>query len=278
MPYRLQKEESLPAGLKRVAEEQVTVALVSLQSSQSLEQRIYAARKSLKKARAILRLLAPQLGPIYQQENRRLRDVAQRFSDLRDNQVCFELLAKFAAGYKSKAALTPQRNALTARHAALQDTDWQALTIQSIHELTATRKRIEDWPLRNLTNEALYDNIRKTHKESRQALQKADTTRTPENFHEFRKSVKRELNQASLVYGKDYPLESLKHLATLLGDHHNLAIFMANTTDSSKRFEARIMRELRHLETRIISTRHCHLPPKAENRCRVTRVCVGQRS
>lgn len=254
MPYRLQKNEPLAAGLKRVAEEQLTGAIGSLQSSQDLDQGIYQARKFLKKARSLMRLLAPQLGPIYVQENRRLRDVARQFSAARDMQVSLQLLDQFAQQYKRRSTLSPVRQTLTSKNNALhQQAEWQRIVNDSVQELTATSKRIEDWPLRNLAESLLEAQIRKTHKQSRHAFLKASQTRTAEDFHELRKLAKRELNQLRLLQGPDAPLNELKQIADLLGDHHNLAVFLLNIESCSKRFEVKVRRQMQQLEIEAVA-------------------------
>jgi CHAD domain-containing protein len=251
MPYKLQKDEPLDAGIKRVAEEQLTNAITELQAPH-LQAGIYKARKSLKKMRAILRLVALPLGPVYVEENRRLRDVARRFGSLRDAQVSLELLDEFAARYKRKSTLNPQKKAIAEKqHAMEQQTDWQTVLAESVKELTATRRRVEDWPLAQLSAADLHAAMEKTHKQSWRAFEKARKTGHAEDFHEFRKSVKRELNQAQLFDAGD--IASLKQLGKLLGDHHNLAVLMGNMEGASARFSTMVRQEMRGLEAKILA-------------------------
>jgi CHAD domain-containing protein len=251
MPYKLQKDEPLDAGLKRVAEEQLTNAINELQAQQELQVGIYQARKSLKKVRAILRLVALPLGPVYVEENRRLRDVARKFGTLRDSQVSLELLDEFSGRYKRKSTLNPQKKAIAEKQQAMeQQTDWHAVMAESVKELIATRRRVEDWPLAHLTAGQLHAEIAKTHKQSKHALEKARKTGHAEDFHEFRKSVKRELNQAQLFESTN--VASLKQLAKLLGDHHNLAVLLGNLNHASARFSRMVRRDMLALEQQIL--------------------------
>ncbi len=254
MAYRLQKRETLAAGLKRVAEEQVSEAIKQLESPNDLKDRIYQARKCLKKARAILRLLAPQLGPLSKEESRRLRDVGRRFSALRDAQVSAQLLEEFAKYYKRHTALNPHRFVLAQKQSELeQGSDWHAVLSESVGLLSATRKRIEDWPLSELNQKSVDDEIQKTHKHSHKTFEHARQTRSPEDFHEFRKAVKRELNQARLFESEGRHIDMLKHLSDLLGQHHNHAVLMQHVENPSERFRAMVRRRLRNLETQILS-------------------------
>jgi len=248
MAYKLQNDELLASGLKRIAAEQVGGAIKQLQSPDDLNLRIYEARRSLKKARSVLRLLAPQLGPVYVEENRRLRDVARRFGPLRDARVSLELLDKFSGCYRRKTALNAPRQALLQRQ---QQINCESALADSVASLLATRKRMEDWPpLLHVTQESLQAEIHKTHKQTRHAFEKAKKTRTPEDFHELRKSVKRELNQRRLLEPAN--LEDWKQLAAQLGDHHNLAVLLDSLENASGRFKIMIRRQMNKLETSVL--------------------------
>jgi CHAD domain-containing protein len=248
MPYKLLKEEALASGLKRIAEEQLSGAIQQLQSPKDLNVGIYEARKYLKKARSVMRLLATPLGPIYTEENRRLRDIARSFGPFRDTYVSLELLDKFADHYKRKSALNAPRQALVQRQS---DTHLESALAESVASLVATRKRMENWPLVSVTQESLQAEIHKTRKQSRHAFEKAKKTRTPEDFHELRKSVKRELNQARLLDAAD--LEPFKTLAAMLGDHHNMAVLLASLENASGRFRVMVRRQMKQLEAEIIA-------------------------
>jgi CHAD domain-containing protein len=247
MPYRLQNDEPLASGLKRVAEEEVTAAIRDLESN-----KIYEVRKHLKKVRALLNLLGPQLGALAHEENRRLRDLARRFSPLRDLDVSLEVLESFASQYKRKNTLNPQRHALAAKQSA-QLAALRFEAAESLPLLQSTRRRIEDWPLQALTSTLAYARLEKTHKESRRAFLQALQTRTVEDLHELRKSVKRELNQRRLFNAPEAHIRDLKDLSQFLGDHHNLAVLLDNLENSSGRFRRMAMRNLKLHETQILS-------------------------
>jgi|GEM_PF-6293948 len=248
MPYRLQPDEPLASGFRRIAEEQLTIAINNLQ-----QERIYEARKTLKKARAVLRILAPQLGAIYTEENRRLRDVARRFSVLRDTDVALELIVELAGHYKRKSTLNPQRTALSDRQTKLrQGVDFPAQFRAATDALAETRKRIEDWPLHELTADSLDNQLKKIHKQSHQRFKHAWQTRTAEDFHELRKSVKLELNQLRLLNAPEPQIHDLKQLSSLLGDHHNLAILTASLENTSVRFRLMTRKRQKAFESQIL--------------------------
>lgn len=241
MPYRLQKNEPLEVGIKRAAEEQITSAIKHLEANN-----FYEARKNLKRVRAVLRLLKPQLGAIYQEENRRVRDAARRYSASRDADVSLEVLETFASFYKRNSTLDPQRHTLMNKRQPVDPAE-------SLHELEGTRKRIEDWPVHGLTLASLESQVDQTYEQSRRAFRHARKTRTVEDFHEFRKSVKREVNQMKLLKPEGPRIAELKTLSDALGDHHNLAVMMSNLNQVSGRLRQLTRRQQKAYEERILS-------------------------
>ncbi|MEX2473331.1 MAG: CHAD domain-containing protein, partial [Gemmatimonadota bacterium] len=82
MSYALQPDESLPSGLRRIADEQVGKALDSLASAADSREEaaagIHDARKRFKKVRAVLRLVRKELGSDrYHGENEAFRDAGR---------------------------------------------------------------------------------------------------------------------------------------------------------------------------------------------------------
>jgi CHAD domain-containing protein len=88
MAYRLKLKEPLVKGVRRIAAEQLANAAARLQGDSDPESGIHEARKSLKRTRALLRLVRPGLGEQqYRKSNDRLRDVARMLSAARDRDV-----------------------------------------------------------------------------------------------------------------------------------------------------------------------------------------------
>ena len=81
MGLRLEPNETLSAGIDRVAREEIERARGSLLLEADPEAGVLEARKSLKKVRAILRLSRESLGKHrFRVENRRYRDLARRLA------------------------------------------------------------------------------------------------------------------------------------------------------------------------------------------------------
>src|SRR5262249_50281684 len=86
MAYRFKHRETVPQNVKRIAAEQLDSALALLKGKHgvSREESVHEVRKSIKKTRALLRMVRPELGDFFQAENARLRDAGHELSELRD--------------------------------------------------------------------------------------------------------------------------------------------------------------------------------------------------
>ena len=75
MAYRLKLQESVPQGIKRVVKEEFETALEQLngKSRANRGEAVHEARKSVKKIRAVLRLIRSELDGAYDAEIGRLR-------------------------------------------------------------------------------------------------------------------------------------------------------------------------------------------------------------
>ena len=82
MSYRFRIRETVPAGIRRIALEQIDQALVQLAGSGNDPDRdVRKARTCFKRLRAVLRLVRNEIGTeIYRQENAFYRDAGRRLS------------------------------------------------------------------------------------------------------------------------------------------------------------------------------------------------------
>src|SRR5512138_742089 len=104
MAYRLKLKEPLLKGVRRIAGEQLGNAAARLKSDSDIETCIHEARKSLKRTRALLRLVRPGLGDArFREANARLRDIARGLSAARDRDVVRALLTGLLEAKPSQA-------------------------------------------------------------------------------------------------------------------------------------------------------------------------------
>ena len=233
--YRLDARETLPDGVRRIANEQLVDAIGRLRGAvgKDRNEAIHEARKATKKVRALLRLVRDDLDKgERRRDNRALRDAARRLSAPRDAAVLVAtldaLLARrpdAAAAAASVRELLEERRRETSRR-VLEDEDAMARTAD---ELDAVRARLGDWRLRSDGFEALAGGLRKSYGRGREAFARACQRPTDERMHEARKGVKGLWYHARVLRPlwpgpMDAVVEATDALGDLLGEDHDLAV------------------------------------------------------
>lgn len=235
MAYRLKKGESVPDGVKRIAGAEIDSAIENLEhcGRKNRDQAIHEARKSVKKIRGVLRLLRPELGNTYSDENGRFRELGHRLSELRDAQailVMFDAIAEEYAGSIEKNTLDAIHRGIESAKGEKERTIGVAKLIQdAIGTLRSNRKRVAQWPLQEDGFAALAPGLKLTYRRGRRALAKALSDPDPVNYHTLRKRVKDHWYHIRLLESLWTELQqaresSLHELETWLGDDHNLVV------------------------------------------------------
>src|SRR5262245_24048449 len=86
--------------LQRIFHAQLDEAITVLSGSRVDDEQVHDARKTLKKARATLRLMRDELGKsVYARENGALRDAARPLGSVRDARVLPQTLEELVARY-----------------------------------------------------------------------------------------------------------------------------------------------------------------------------------
>ena len=88
MTYRFKLQEPIGQGVRRIGLEQVEIAEAKLSSKEDVSAAIHDARRCLKRARALLRLIRPGLEESdYRREAERLAGIGKLLSGARDLDV-----------------------------------------------------------------------------------------------------------------------------------------------------------------------------------------------
>lgn len=234
MAYRLHPGEAMADGLRRCAREQIDRAIDELSNRVADDpvEAVHEARKSLKKARSLLRLGRGTLVPAERRrDNDALRDAGRRLSDARDAEVMLEATDELAdrfAGRVPQASFEAIRRHLAAERGAPDP----GLTGQVVDELKAVRSRIDDWSSRATGWKALEPGLERSYARGRAALEQARRHPTVENLHEWRKRTK-DLWYHLRLLGPFAPgivggaAKDADKLSKLLGDDHDLAVLHA---------------------------------------------------
>ncbi|MBI4878843.1 MAG: CHAD domain-containing protein, partial [Planctomycetes bacterium] len=195
---------------------------------------IHEARKCCKKVRALLRLLRPELGPLYRRENTTFRDLARRLAPVRDADALHEALAALELPPGSASANAERAAAahvLTARREALlRDAGGcTQLAREAAAALTAARARAATWSVRRDDLRAVLPGFRRTYRRARRALERAAREPGVERLHEWRRRAKTHWYQLRLLAGAADPVlegrvPQLEELSRILGEDHDLAL------------------------------------------------------
>jgi CHAD domain-containing protein len=232
MAYRLRHDESVPHGLRRVARRELKRALEQLQADPPSDAAIHEARKSVKKARAVLRLIEADRGEGLGGSRKRLRSVNRALSRLRDADVMKEALATL--NEKNPRLFSEHTFArLQAQLSAHKDEAARAATATgsvkvAARELRKVRWTAKRWKPAHRRFAALGTGIKATHRRGRRAMARAIERQTGAEFHEWRKQIKllwyelRLIDCCSATLRQD--IRSLNKAETYLGDDHNFGV------------------------------------------------------
>lgn len=217
-------------GARRILCDQITEAIESLQGKRVTGAEIHAARKSIKKARATLRLLRNGMAEsAYRRENAALRDAARPLSAARDARVLVETVTRLEKQHaRAAAASVPKsfRQSLKRDQRKIRQPKNLPQHTKSLATIRDRTERVrlakEDWTV-------FGPSLRRVYAKGQKAMQQALKTPTPVRFHEWRKQVKYLWHQLQVLspispaqIGK--LAKELHRLSDDLGDDHDLAV------------------------------------------------------
>lgn len=234
MSFHLQQKESVQAGVRRIAGEQVEKAIGEIEDTQlDCHETVHQVRKRCKKIRGLLRLVRPSLED-FARENRFFRDAARELSYVRDTQSMIEGLDKLAGHFGTgihegpigsiRAELVRRRDEVSADKEGLEKK-----LVGFKGNMGAVQKRLSGWTLDRKEFQAIEGGLTKTYRRGRKAMKRAYRKPSSERFHEWRKRVKyhwyhMRLLEAVWPVALDGRIAALDELGDLLGDEHDLAV------------------------------------------------------
>jgi CHAD domain-containing protein len=220
----LSPSKSAAKQIRKQLKKRIDSALATLEPKRLSHERVHDARKSLKKARASLRLLRPALrNSDYREENTTLRDAARPLSAARDANVLPNTLRGLARHYRKpvsalKVSLKPE--ALHMRRTQLAYSRWQ---------LRKARTRLKEMAVKGDNWSIVGPALKDIYRRGRRALAGARDEHSPEAFHEWRKQAKY-LRYALETLEPVWPpvirtlADDARTLTDYLGDDHDLTV------------------------------------------------------
>lgn len=253
MGYKFRPQDPA-AEVRKVARQRIDKAIEALSVPDAERaEGVHQARKRFKELRALLRLVRKPLGDEFKRENQRLRDLGRALAESRDATAMLEswnLLSERFPKLFAEADFKQIRRHLQARTRQGEgDTaDLDAHIAQAIDELRAASACIDSWPLSAEGFELLAAGVERTYTDGCAELAKVRLDPSDEQFHEWRKRVKDHWYQTRLLTPSWPTLmqlrsDSLKRLADLLGDDHDLAMMQQLMQAQPQLFGNQALRE-----------------------------------
>jgi hypothetical protein len=232
MAFRLKPRETIAHGLRRLATGELKSARSALrQGIPPPDTAIFAARKSLKKVRAIRDLIAADAGAHLGGSRKMLRRVNRRLSTLRDADALLDILKKLRRSnprlFDEHTFARVRRRLADHKRASMVADDaraWDRIDA----DLRALRRNARRWRPTHRGFRALGEGIRVTLRKGRQALERAQHEQRADDFHAWRKHVKalwydlRLIEDCSPDVSRD--VAALQRAQAELGDDHNLEV------------------------------------------------------
>ncbi len=235
MTFGIQSTESLREGLRREIHDQIQRALAALSQAADIGRAAHRFRRTLKRARALLKHTRPSLtAEAYRSGNRRMRDAARLVAPVRDAGVLVEA-ARALIERSPDAEVGPSLGPLLTELEAERDARFDAATLQ-VGPFTRARDLLEsasiDWteevPVE--AGELLSRGIATSYEAVRaRAALAFDESPDPEAHHELRKRAKQLRHQLEFLSPACpealVPVaEGFHCLTDLLGDANDLVV------------------------------------------------------
>ena len=236
MAYKLRADEKLTDSVRRNAHDQLQKALKELRDGIHADPvgSVHAARKAIKKERALLRLARPTMKSAERRsENATLRDAGRRLSAMRDAEVmlqAFDALAERFTGQLPEASFRAVREQLERGRASEHQRAAQSEAVaEAIHALDGVERRVDEWSFTREGWRAIEAGLERSYRQGRAAMRTARRKPTLENLHDWRKRIKDLWYDARLLSEVGGPTlsgyaEEAKQLSELLGDDHDLGV------------------------------------------------------
>jgi len=232
MAYRLNRKESIKAGVRRVACEQLEKALKEIDDPElAPHETVHQVRKRMKKLRGLIRLVRPALGKTYQRENARFRESGSDLSAIRDAQAMIEAWDRLREGGDAPGFDAVREFLVNRRDEIARQQVAPAETLSSLKtDILTSLDRAASWKLKAGGFEAVSGGFLKTYRRGRKGFQQATNANAAvEDYHEWRKRVKYHWYHCRLLenVNKDVMTDRrslAKELADRLGDDHDLSL------------------------------------------------------
>ena len=235
MSYRLKPRGSVASEVRRIVDKQLALAIGELRTigDRRSDGRIHAARRHVKKVRAILRLVRPALGDTYYAVNRRLGRANRMLGPIADGRAVVDTTAQLGGTTRAR----PAHRALHLLQAALVQRA-EGIDRRAEHDrvlpivaglLRRERRRLNDWTLNARGFDAVGPGLENSVRCARKAMQRALRHPAAHTYHVWRRREKDLWFQVRLLEARcgDALMSDqcrLEALDDCLGEYHNVVL------------------------------------------------------
>jgi len=219
MPFYLLKNEPIAPGLRRIASEQIGIALSDLaDEAVPRHRKVHSMRTRCKKLRGLLRLPQPLMGDVFRREDQRFRTAARQLAGNRDMEVCARTIASLN-GTTEQTKVLPQ---------PVSEEEIES----SRQILSISLDAVETWPLDLGGFHDIAPGFAKTYRKSLNAWESVLREQSDENFHRLRRWAKYHWYQVRILerLNRKKLRKRRRRLRTLqlrLGDAHDLVLLQS---------------------------------------------------
>jgi CHAD domain-containing protein len=231
--FSLQRREPLRSGFLRVVDVLTDSVTDNLgHASPNGEHDVHGVRTTIKRLRALLRLIRPAIGSaLFNRENARLRTAAGLLSGARDTEVTCQTLKTLSISNQT------DRDALQAVLAGFEDqvqvpTDLDQTLAKVRDSLEQTRRNLHRLRFRRAEREVLEEGLRAVYRQGRKRMEVAIEQGQDNAFHRWRiraKNLYYELEFLESIWPKRFDLlvSRLSKLQDEIGFDHDAAVLRA---------------------------------------------------
>ena len=231
MAFTLQRGRGVGAEIRRLFDRQLGAAIDALTAAPP---DIGDARRHIKKARTLLRLARPALGPHYAAGNRRLRKASHVLGVITDAGVATEALERlrgFDARRLPASSVDALRRVFVARAKQLASSEVVTTRDRVMRLLEKQRRELENIAFFACGAHTVVAAVRAAHRDARAARREALTRPTRRAFHAWRRRTKHEwylfrLIDAEVMGGAVDDQHRLEALDGRLGELHDVAVLL----------------------------------------------------
>jgi CHAD domain-containing protein len=233
MPFRLRSTETVADGLRRLAREELkSISTLLDRAARPQDEAIHEIRKSVKKTRAILRVVRADKGSGLAKSAKRLHAINSRLSPLRDADVMLETLdtlrTRDRRTLNGSCFARLHRQLSAHRRTVMKAARRQASSQDLRRSVRKVRQTARHWKFTHRQFGSLAAALRLSHDAGRRALARARKRQQAADFHEWRKHIKALWYELRLVVGAGARIRrdvKTLHLAEVwLGTEHDIVV------------------------------------------------------